>query len=225
MSGYIFRQRCRPRGDFRIDEVLDFLDLIKEAFGCSTLYASRGRPVDMSEDGLRRILEKNVDKIFPELGTTLELFTIRPPSRDKRAVRIEIHTGIHPKQIFIDTYNISMDRSQVPDFDYLEKSIEIFEPFEAFLAEDENEDKLDAYDRQQTIPKFNKPAIIRGFHYLDKGMAQSVGGIDYCLKAPAWHVERFCKGVLIELVPGLFDNNNPEHLRVQEEVMDYFDLL
>jgi hypothetical protein len=114
------------------------------------------------------------------------------------------------------------DGKLVPDFDYFEKSIKIFKPFEAYLSEGDNEFALDAYDRQS--PKFDKPAIIRGFHYLDEGMARAVGGIKHCLKAPAWHVERFCEGVLIELVPGLFDNSNPEHIRVQEEVMDYFDL-
>ncbi len=56
-------------------------------------------------------------------------------------------------------------------------------------------------------------------------MARSIGGIDYCLKAPAWHVERFCEGVLIELVPGPFDSSNPDHLEIQEDVMAYFDML
>jgi len=84
---------------------------------------------------------------------------------------------------------------------------------------------LDAYDRQQAIPKFDRPAIIRGFHYLDEFMSRSVGGIDYCLRAPAWNVQRFWNGVLIELVPGLFDSTNPEHLRIQEMAMKYFGLL
>jgi len=56
-------------------------------------------------------------------------------------------------------------------------------------------------------------------------MADSIGGIKYCLKAPAWRVRRFCEGVLIELVPGLFDSEKPEHLRIQEEAMTYFQLL
>ncbi len=56
-------------------------------------------------------------------------------------------------------------------------------------------------------------------------MARSIGGIDYCLKAPAWKVERFCEGVLIRLVPGLFDPTNPEHLKIQRQAMKYLKLL
>ncbi|MBM4328495.1 MAG: hypothetical protein FJ118_15190 [Deltaproteobacteria bacterium] len=225
MNTYVFRQLCRPRGDFRIDEVIDFLHLIKEAFRCPVLYDSRDRPVDLTGSGLQKIFEKKTDKLFPSIGATLDFFTIQPRKRDDNTVRIEIHTGTQPDEIFVDTYDLSIgERSKLPDFDYFEKCIEIFRPFEACLEETENEYKLDAYDRQQAIPKFDRPAIIRGFHYLDEGMARSIGGIDYCLKAPAWHVERFCEGVLIELVPGPFDTDNPEHLKIQKEAMEYFDL-
>jgi len=225
MSSYTFRQGCRPRGDFRILEVIEFLDLVREAFRCRELYDSHDHPVELTEAALGRIFERAAKRLLPGLGANEDFFTIPPRRRDNDTARIEIHTGTDPKEIFIDSYDISMDKRQVPDFDYLEKSIEIFKPFEAFLADDENEYRLDAYDRQQAIPKFDKPAIIRGFHYLDKGMARSIGGINYCLKAPAWQVKRFCEGVLIELVPGPFDSTNPEHLEVQEDAMAYFNLL
>jgi hypothetical protein len=141
-------------------------------------------------------------------------------------VRFEIHTGTNPDEVFVDSYDISIgESSKVPDFDYFEKSIEIFKPFEAYISEFKNESKLNSYDRQQAIPGFSKPAIIRGFHYLDKGMADSIGGIKYCLKAPAWRVRKFCEGVLIQLVPGLFDPTNPDHLQIQEHAMAYFRLL
>jgi len=205
--------------------VAEFLDLAKEAFRRPALYDSHNRPVDLTEAGLRRIFEKAAQRLLPGLGANEDFFTIPPDKRDDNTARIEIHTGTNPDKVFIDSYNISMDGSQVPDFDYLEKFIEIFKPFEAFLAEDKNESRLDSYNRQQAIPKFDKPAIIRGFHYLDKGMARSIGGVNYCLKAPAWHVEKFCEGVLIELVPGLFDSSNPEHLEIQENAMAYFNLL
>jgi len=56
-------------------------------------------------------------------------------------------------------------------------------------------------------------------------MAISLGGIDYCLKAPAWRVERFCEGVLIQLVEGLFDTDNPKHVQIQRDAMKYFGIL
>jgi hypothetical protein len=224
MSSYIFRQGCRPRGDFRIDELIEYFDLMKEAFGFPILYDKNSKPVEVDRDVLERTFRKKIDRLFPGIGVNVDFFSIPPRNRDDNTIRFEIHTGTHADEKFIDSYDISMYRWRIPDFRYFEKSIEIFRPFEAFLAEDRNESQMDAYNRDQAIPDFSKPAIIRGFHYLDKDLADSIGGIDHCLKAPAWHVERFCEGVLIELVPGPFDSDNPEHIKTQEEVMDYFDL-
>jgi len=225
MSHYTFRQWCRPIGDLRIPEIMMFLYTMKEAFGCADLYGANNRPVDMTLEGLQRVLEKNIHKKFPTLGASVEFFTIQPRQRDDDTVRIEIFTGRHPDEISIDTYDLSMDGRLVPDFQYLRDSIQIFEPFEACLEDDENEYRLDAFERQQAIPKFDKPAIIRGFHYLDEFMTRSIGGIDYCINAPAWKVEKFCQGILIQLVKGVFDSENPAHLKIQREAMDYFGLL
>lgn len=226
MGSYTLRQRCRPRGDFRIREVIDFLTLMKEAFRIPGVYDKRNKPIKLIPSVLQHIFQKKIDKIFLGIGVNVDFFSIPPDKRDDDTVRIEIHTGTHQDEIFIDTYNIAIgETKKVPDLSYFERSIEILRPFEAFLSEFDNENDLDSYDRQQAIPKFDKPAIIRGFHYLDEGMARSIGGIDYCLKAPAWKVERFCKGVLIRLVPGLFDPENPEHLKIQQQAMKYFKLL
>ena len=224
MSSYIFRQRCRPRGDFRIHEMIEFLDLMKDAFEFPILYDKNSRPVEMDPEVLEGIFKRKIDKLFPGIGVNVDFFSIPPRNRDDNTVRFEIHTGTHPDEIFIDSYDISLYRWRIPDLNYFEKSILIFRPFEAFLAEDENEYRMDAYNRQRAIPDFSKPTIIRGFHYLGKDLTRSIGGIDYCLKAPAWRVERFCEGVLIELVPGPFDLSNPEHVKTQEKVMEYFDL-
>jgi hypothetical protein len=226
MASYSLWQRCRPRGDFRIAEIIDFLTLMKEAFRVPQLYDKRNRPVRLTPLDLHKILQKNMSKPFPDIGADVDFFSIPPGKRDDNTVRFEIHTGTHPDKIFIDSYDISIGEGrQVPDLSYFEKSIEILKPFEAFLSEFSNEIALDWYDRQQAIPKFDKPAVIRGFHYLDEGMARSIGGINYCLKAPAWKVERFCEGILIHLVPGLFDPENPEHLKIQKQAMKYFKLL
>lgn len=220
MASYSFDQRCRPRGDFRISELVEFLELVKEAFRCWALYDGRSKPVELTEANLQKIFEKTAAR--QNVGADKDFFTIPPVKRDDDTVRIEIHTGTQVSKPFIDFYNISMDKRTLPNLNYFEQSIEIFKPFEAFLAEGENEYTLDTFNRQQADPGFVKPVTIRGFHYLNKDMADSIGGIKYCLNAPASLVEEFCEGVLIWLVPSLFDSGNPEHLKVQEEVMAYF---
>lgn len=224
MSHYSFRLWCRPRGDYRVGQLIEFLGLVKEAFRRSELYDSNSRPINITEAGLWKIFEKRAKRRATVLGITVDFFTIPPRVRDDNTVRIEITTGTHPEKPFIDMYCLSMgDAGKVPDLRYFEKFINIFKPFEAFLGEAENEFRLDSYHRQQDL-KFSRPAIIRGFHYLDANMARSIGGIDYCLKAPAWKVDRFCEGVLIRLVQDLFDPDNPEHIRVQDAAMTYFNL-
>ncbi len=223
MNSYSFSQNCRPRGDFRIDEILEYFDLMKEAFRCPEIYGSNSKALELSRENLERIFRKKIDKLFPGIGVDVDWFTIPPRNRDDNTVRFEIHTGAHPEKIFIDTYDISIgEAKKVPDLSYFEKSIQIFEPFEAYLSEFKNEAHWDWYDRQQEIENFDRPAIIRGFHYMDESLIRNIGGMKHCLKAPAWKVERFCKGVLIELVPGLFDHENPEHLKIQEEAMEHF---
>jgi hypothetical protein len=220
MTSYSFDQRCRPRGDFRIPELVEFLELMVEAFRCRHLYDGRSKPLEIVEPNLRSLFEKTAAR--QNVGADEDFFTIPPRKRDNNTARIEIHTGTQLGKPFIDFYCVSMDKHIVPNLEYFEKSIEIFKPFEAFLSESKNERMLDAYNRQRSNPGFVKPATIRGFHYLNEDMANSIGGVDYCLKAPAWHVEEFCEGVLIWLVPALFDSENPEHLEAQEEVMAYF---
>jgi hypothetical protein len=226
MASYTLWQRCKPRGDFRTKEIIRFLNLMKRAFRFQVLFDRRDKPVALSTSILETAFQKVVNKRSPGVGVDVVFFSIPPSKRDNNTVRFEIHTGTHPEKIFVDSYDISIgDAKKVPDLSCFEKSIQILRPFEAFLSEFNNEIALDWYDRQQAIPRFDKPAIIRGFHYLDEDMARSIGGIDYCLKAPAWKVERFCEGVLIQLVPGLFDPENPEHLKIQRQAMKYFKLL
>jgi len=189
-----------------------------------SLYDSDGEPVELTSKEIRRFMEEAVDKRFPSLGASVEFFTISPLKRDNNTVRIEICTGTHGGEPFIDSCDLSIGGPwKVPDLSYFEQSIKILRPFEAFLAEDENEYQLDAHGILQTT-RFKKPEIIRAFHYLDAEMARSIGGIEYCLEAPAWRVERFCDGVLIQLVPVLFDSTNSRHLQVQKDVMRYFKL-
>jgi hypothetical protein len=226
MRGYNFDQLCRPSGDFRVPEIVNFLYLVLEAFQISVLYGSDNKAENISEENLEKEFEKEAKKLLPGVGVNMHFFSIPPRKRDLDTIFVQIHSGSEPDGPLIDSFSVSVNEKKLlPNFDYFEKFIKIFKPFEAFLADRDNEFQLDSYNRQRAIPQFSKPAIIRGLHYLDKNMARSIGGINYCLKAPAWHVDRFCEGVLIDLVPGVFDSSNPEDLEAQQDVMAYFDML
>jgi len=222
MNSYKFNQRCRPRSDFRIKEVIEWLNLMREAFSLDFIYDKNDCPVDIVEKSLQQVFERKLDKRFPGIGVNVDFFSIQPKLRRDETVCFEIHTGTYTGEKFVDTYHVSVNYCPpVPDFKYLRRSIEIFRPFEAYLSESKNEKVMDAYDRFQTVG-FNKPAIMRGFHYLDEAFAKSIGGIDNCLKAPAWKVEQFCEGVLIQLIDGVFDTENPSHIEAQQQAMKFF---
>jgi len=197
---------------------------MQEAFGLDRLYEKNSEPVELQEPGLLHAFERKRDKRFPGIGISIDFFSLPPKERRAETVRFEIHTGTNSDEPFLDTFNVSIGYSSpVPHSNYLKRSIEILRPFEAFLSEDHNEENLHSYERQRTTPGFTRPAIIRGFHYVDEGLARSIGGLDHCLKAPAWKVERFCDGVLFQLIDGgLFDNDNAAHVEAQRRIMDYF---
>jgi len=226
MTSYMFHQRCRPKGDLRVKEILQWLELMRIAFGVESLYDTNNRPVHLNEKYLFMIFEMKRDRRFPEIGVNKDFFSIQPKLRSNETIRFEIHTGCNPKTTFIDTYHVDIGSGdRLPAFDYFKESIRILRPFEAYLSESRNEINLGTYDRQQAMrPYFSKPAIIRGFHYLDEGMASSIGGIDYCLQAPAWKVEKFCEGILIQLVEGEFNSESAAHLESQQVAMEYFKL-
>jgi len=222
MNSYMYHQRFRPLSDFRINEIIEWLNLMQEAFGLECVYDSNDKSVELVEHILHNIFEKNKNKRFPEIGSIEHFFSIPPKLRKDETIRFEVHTGIHTGQKFADTYHVSIGECPpVPDFKYFRHSIEIFRPFEAYLSESKNEREMDAYDWFQAFG-FSRPSIIRGFHYLDETFAESIGGVDYCLKAPVWKVERFCEGVLIQLNEGVFDTENPSHLNAQQKAMKYF---
>jgi hypothetical protein len=224
MGSYRFDQDCKPRGDFRIKEIIEFLNLMKTAFGFHEFYDKNDKPVEVTFIVLDSIFRKKIHKRLPGIGVNVDFFSIPPCKRSDNTVRFEIHTGTSPDTVFFDSYDISIGAERkAPDLTYFQRCIEIFKPIEAYLSEFKNENDLNWYERQQA--NFDKPALIRGFHYLDKGMAASIGGIDYCLKAPGWKIEKFCEGILIQLVPGLFDPTNHEHLKVQQKAMKYFKML
>jgi hypothetical protein len=123
-------------------------------------------------------------------------------------IRCDFHTGTRPGELFIDHYNVDFGESGLRiDARSFRRGIELIRPFEAFLAELNNEDELDAYTRQQEVGLFKAPAIIRCLHYFDDVLASRVGGVDRCLKAPAHEVERLLNGVLINLVGNAFNHH------------------
>ncbi len=228
MNKYEFRLRLRPIGKFRENEVVCLLKLIQKTLNIRNFFDNEDKTVELNPIFMKIRFENKLskkNKYFKDIGVNVSFFTIPPSKRDNSTLRINIHTGTQPEVKQIDFCSISLHgKENIPDFTYLRKTIEIFRPFEGYLEEAKNESNLASFDRQRKYKDFIKPVIIRGLHYFDESLSNSIGGIDYCLKAPAWKVERFCEGVLIQLTEDIFDPEIPEHLEIQKEVMKYFSI-
>jgi hypothetical protein len=108
MGSYTLRQRCKPKGDFRIAELIEFLTLMTEAFRISRLYDKRNKSIRLTPSDLNNIFQRKLSKRFPSIGADVDFFSIPPGNRDDDTVRFEIHTGTHADEIFIDFYDISI---------------------------------------------------------------------------------------------------------------------
>jgi hypothetical protein len=175
----------------------------------------------ITPDVVDAVLQRALAKApFPGAGADESVFG-RQGSSDEY-VRVDLHVGTSPGEPFIDQYNVDFGPGgrciTAGDF---KETLRIIKPFEAFVAEVNNEVVLDSYTRQQQIGLFKAPAIIRSLHYFDERLASQVGGIAHCLRAPAHHVERFLDGVFIDLVGDVVNPNDPAHLNTQRRVMEY----
>jgi hypothetical protein len=221
MHNYIFRQRCHPENRMRERELVSFLKKTEVAFGLTELLdGPSGNTVNLQLVTIRKCLaEKLALTTTPEDGVDLDLFS----SDTEGSVWIRVHTGT--RDLFPDTFHVDFSRcAKLPELSYFRESIDLFRPFEAFIADERNELDLDANGRQRNYPDFERPAIIRWYHYLDAQLAESIGGSTRCLSAPVFKAEAFCDGVLLQLTKQPFDATSRQHLHAQRKVMQYFGL-
>lgn len=220
MARFELVQRCWPSGSFRSSAVAAFLSQLVKACGLSKFEVPSGGDFVPTSEEMEALFQAAARKApFPEAGADLDVHGRIQGTNEY--IRCGLHSGTKPGEPFIDHYNADFGESglriNANDF---RRAVEVMRPFEAFLAELNNEDALDAYTRQQQVG-FKAPAIIRSLHYFDERLASQVGGIDHCLQAPAARIERFLDGVLIELVAEPFDPTNAVHLDTQQRVMKY----
>jgi hypothetical protein len=204
-----------------VEGIATLLSLIKTACGVSGFELAGGRSFAATPKAIEAALQAVLAKAsVPGTGADIDVFG-RVGDGDVY-VACEVHTGTSPGEPFIDHYNIDFGAGGLTvGIDELRAAVRAMRPFEAFITELSNDDDLDAYGRQQQLASFSAPAIIRGVHYFDRQLARQVGGLDHCLRAPAYLAEPFLDGVLIQLVDVPFDPTSPEHLTRQQDVMKH----
>lgn len=223
MASYHYVQRYRPSTGNRIPEVVAFIEASLRRLGSPVLFDSDKHPIACTEAVVLGIVERARRGMPPGLTATFDLFA--GAGSDEKVCRYDIGVGTSPGMIFIDFFGLQFGREVPPfnDDETVRSLLSIGDPFEAFLAENNNECNLRAHERQNRIPGFfSRPSIIRGTHFLGADLVGSLGGIEKCLGAPVHSAENFRDGVILRLVPGILDPGDAGQLAAQEAVMQYF---
>lgn len=223
-NSYRYVQRYRPSTANRVPGLVSFIRETLVLLGDPPLFDDEDNQIECTESTISELVQKAKQTMPAGLGASIDLFA--GTASTENISRYELGVGTTPGKILIDFYGLqfSPTASIDPfwDSNAIKALLSIEVPFEAFLAENNNEWNLNAKQRQNKIPGFSRPALIRGVHYLGQEMVDNLGGLEKCLKSPAHTAEPFRGGVLLRLVQGVFDPANPSHLAVQSGVMDYF---
>jgi len=178
----------------------------------------------LSERFLQQLLDQAQQRApAPTVGVDLDIHGAVGDTGD--FIRFELHCGTHPDEIFVDFFNLDFGPSgPTPTASLVRSGVDALFPFEAFVAELNNEHTMRAHARQNAIPGFSRPAIIRWIHYLDSTLVASIGGVSRCMSAPVAAIHEIQDGILIQLTFDPFDPENQEHLAIQQNAMRHFGL-
>lgn len=224
MNSFRFVQRFRPSVENRIPHLISFIKLTLPLIGEPPLFDSNDNEIECNEASILKLITAAKKEVPNGAPTNFDLFAGKGDPNNVH--RYEFCIGTSPGKIFIDFFALQFGGIDSLKFglDTLKLLIDVSMPFEAFLAENNNEFDLNSKGRQNRIQGFKKPAIIRGLHFLDSDMVRSLGGVSFCHKAPAYLIEDYGGGVIIQLVADNWDSQNLVHKSIQAQSNNYFGL-
>ncbi|PHS05085.1 MAG: hypothetical protein COA78_15715 [Blastopirellula sp.] len=221
MSKYHFHQRFHPPHDLRVDGVVQFLEVMQQAFGLLGWIDADEQLVDLRRDLIERALRSQAST------SDLKRFGVNWVVKSVEMKNLLlVCIGVGGDEWCENSFHLDASRvSLLPDLSFFRQSIESIRPFEAFILEEKNDDELREKRQQQTQTSRNGgPLALHWFHYMNEETANVVGGLSHCLQTPAFKVERFCEGVLFQLTAEPFDARNPQHQKMQNRAMIHLGL-
>jgi len=185
----------------------------------------RNKVVALTPESIEKIVHDRLeDETVPDVGIDVHLYLVSKTLGDLGWIVFCVYA--HASAGHLDDFTMTLCRGMaVPPMEKFECLVPIGSPHESYLDEMNNEVLYDEQQDQCATIGFTRPSMIRGLHYLGKELMESVGGLEKCLQIPAYKVKAFHEGVLIYLVEGLFDPENPDHLQAQRKAMEYLGLL
>lgn len=215
----VFSMVFPPKKDLRIDEVLYFLETMRHAFKVSKWLDCEDEVVRLSTTDVNYYLGEKWKKKPPSVGGRMLL----APHGGNYPLEISVATGSDGH--IWDGMSVGFrDSDPVPDLRHFRHCIDTCRPSVAEIAHHDNEFQLDTWARAKAFKKKRCPkcpVIINWFHYWDRQMAESLGGLKHCLQTPAYKTEPFADGVLLQLTEEPLEPDNEEHLLAQRRAMEH----
>lgn len=219
MRKYQFTLQCFSRGTIRVADTVKFVRLTQDAFGRSGWTDSDGHVVELAEGPMERAIRGG------DASTKIARFGATWVAKSTgSAIPIVVTVTTGGDQWALNDFTVNFSRTQeLPEISYFRHAIELVRPFEAMVLDLDNDDHLRTAGvvTPRMAPHGSRVASLRWLHYLDRGLAEKVGGLPRCLATPAYRVEPFCDGVLIQLTPEPFDAQNQDHCAAQRRAMQF----
>jgi hypothetical protein len=222
LNRYKFSMVFPPENDLRIAEVATFLDIMREAFGVSDWRTSGDEIFPITTDQVARYLGAKIRK---NQSKGVGIMTLIP---DEGNYPIMICTSTGSNEYLWDYMEVEFHAADgVPDLFYFARCIEACHPTVAEISHCDNKHALNFAGRsyaQGRLGESRRPVIISWFHYFDNHIAEEFGGMAHCLRTPAYRVELFCEGILIQLTSNPFDPVSDQDLLAQRKAMQHLGL-
>ncbi len=218
MNGYHFILYCYSTPDLRQSNVAEFVRLTGIGFGEDEWEDSVGRHLAdrLSVEGSLMAMVSTVGRFG--LTWVAKSKTLRPP------IVLIIAVGGAKGTLSYFEADFSR-RSEFPDDAFFRAAIERIGPYEASVSPEQNGEQLRALIRERGRGNRSSVKSICWLHYLSWELADQLGGEKVLLQMPAFRVERFYKGFLIQLTEKPLDPNNGADLAVQRAAMEYLGLI
>lgn len=222
LNRYKFSMDFPPESDLRVEKVTTFLDLMQQAFNVTNWRTSRDEVFEVSTGAVSRYLneEGRIRRSSPGGIVTLG------PVENSYPIMISASTG--SKEFVWDFMWVDFHATDpMPDLSYFRSCIESCRPTVAEISHSDNLVSLKFGDRAYAQGRKGvkmRPVIINWFHYFNKQMADTFGGMAYCLQTPAYKVEPFCDGILFQLTLEAFNPTSETDLATQRKAMEFLGL-
>ncbi len=230
------RHVCEAREDLGVDRALAYLLLFQRTLGIDSLFLGHER-VSLTKEWLEDRVAAYLDRMESRSARirpgVLVSFGNRPGSTYEFGVFVRFGmrprpgNAAEPSGISVPASYIRSDPTRMADLDtLLEGGVEILDPFYAAIEDSSNCRRMEAYQLSRSVSPGDRPGgkeepvLLHWKTYFGGDLIKALGGTAVFERLGVPRIRKLGDGLVLELVEGLFDDEDESHRTRQVEVMD-----